>query len=89
MSVEKGKKNLTESNADIEKQRLLVVFRACQFLFLAIFAFGVAWSFSDLATYFAFPVSGWALGCSVFGVQGGLASEFMIRRLEQSTKKNK
>jgi hypothetical protein len=86
MSVEK-KAVVSESSELVEKQRLLTVFRACQYLFLAVFAFGVAWSLSDLATYFQFPISGWALGCTMFGAQGGVASELLIRRLEKDLKR--
>ena len=65
-----------------DSRRFITVARAAQFLFLAIFAFGVAWSISDLAIYFELPITGWALGCTVFGAEGVLASEFLVRRLE-------
>ncbi|MHA2059739.1 MAG: hypothetical protein ACW976_03060 [Candidatus Ranarchaeia archaeon] len=88
MAMDSRKKTLErETSEDVEKQRLLTVFRVCQYLFLAIFAFGIAWSLSDLAVFYDFPITGWALGCTVFGAQGGFASEFIIRRLERELKR--
>ena len=88
MSVESSNKTPVKGSIEeIEKQRMLTVFRVCQYLFLAIFAFGIAWSLSDLAVYYTLPISGWALGSTVFGAQGGVASEFVIRRLERKTER--
>ena len=77
---------MTESkdgNDELQTTRLLLnLGRVIQFIFFAIFAYGIAWSTSDLAAYLNLPVTGWALGSIIFGILGVILSELQIRRLE-------
>ena len=72
--------NMTSDGSSI--QSFLMAARAIQYVFLAIFAYGIAWTTSDIVTVFQIPVTGWAIGSVVFGALGILASELQIRRLE-------
>ena len=84
MTANNREKIVTASTSSDESTRTFIhVAKAVQFLFLAIFAFGVAWSISDLAGAFAIPITAWALGCTVFGAEGVLASEYLVRKLEK------
>jgi hypothetical protein len=73
----------TPTSSNESTRTFIHVAKAIQFLFLAIFAFGVAWSISDLAGAFEIPITAWALGCTIFGAEGVLASEYLVRKLEK------
>ena len=89
MTSTEREKIVTASPSSNESTRTFIhVAKAVQFLFLAIFAFGVAWSISDLAEAFEIPITAWALGCTVFGAEGVLASEYLVRRLEKELYKD-
>lgn len=90
MSKEATSKPSPEPETVFDSTRtFLQVFRIVQFLFLALFAYGIAWGISDLVEYINFPVTGWAIGCIVFGALGVLSSEIQIRRLESQLKLEK
>ena len=71
-----------ENSQSSASEGFLLAARAIQYLFLAIFAYGIAWTTSDVITYLNVPVTGWAIGSVVFGALGILASELQIRRIE-------
>jgi len=72
-----------EQHWDVKKIDIILKIKVFQFLFFAIFAFGIAWILSDIVSFLNIPISPGGIGTTIFGITGMLGCEILIRWVDK------
>ncbi|MHA1265572.1 MAG: hypothetical protein ACTSRS_10085 [Candidatus Helarchaeota archaeon] len=69
-------------------QKFVVSLKYIQFIFLSVLFFGVAMLSYDLSLLIEdIVISPWSIGCSIFGLEGVIATSLIMRATEKKIKK--